>query len=218
MNGLLDTLPTLQRLALAYAPSGAREATLALLALDARLADIVRSASEPMLAQIRLAWWRDMLARDCGERPDGEPLLQALICWQGQESALIALVDGWEHLVADQQLGSEDMLAFCQGRGSAFAGLAGLIDCHDAREVARKAAESWTVADLAKRLQDQREKEAVKSLIGGQDWRRIALPRKLRPLAVLHGLALRDLRKGIARQESGLSMLFVAMRIGLSGR
>jgi hypothetical protein len=36
-------------------------ATLALLALDARLAAILRGRREPIAAQLRLAWWREML-------------------------------------------------------------------------------------------------------------------------------------------------------------
>jgi len=55
---LLDSLGPLNRLALAYAPQSTRLPLLALLALDMRLAGIVRNSREPMLAQLRLAWWR----------------------------------------------------------------------------------------------------------------------------------------------------------------
>ena len=55
---LLDTLAPMHRLALAYAPAEARPAWAGLLALDARLAGVVRAAREPVLGQLRLAWWR----------------------------------------------------------------------------------------------------------------------------------------------------------------
>ncbi len=76
MDDLAETLPTMHRLALAYAPGRTRLAWLALLALDSRLAGVLRSASEPMLAQIRLAWWRDMLARSEADRPRRRTLAQ----------------------------------------------------------------------------------------------------------------------------------------------
>jgi len=58
---LVASLPTASRLALAYAPAKARLQTLALFALDTRLAGLLRNSSEPMLAQLRLSWWRETL-------------------------------------------------------------------------------------------------------------------------------------------------------------
>jgi phytoene synthase len=51
-RSLLEALPTAQRLALSYAPPSARPATLALLALDARLGAAVRQRGEPVLATL----------------------------------------------------------------------------------------------------------------------------------------------------------------------
>jgi phytoene synthase len=218
MAELLESLPVLHRLALAYAPGGMRQATLALLALDARLAETVRSASEPMLAQIRLAWWRDMLARDAADRPAGEPLLAALGPWQGHEAALSALVDGWEELVGLEPLSEQAMRGFCAGRGAAFAALAGIGGHLGAADKARAAGEGWALADLAARLDDAGEREAALSLLRAHDWRRIALPRDLRPIAVLHGLAARDARAGRGFAQPSPGMLLAALRIGLFGR
>lgn len=105
MDDLRETLPAIQRLALAYAPARTRDATLALLALDGRLAGVLRSASEPMLAQIRLAWWRDILGREAAERPSGEPLVALLEPWGREAGELVALVDGWEQLVETESFG-----------------------------------------------------------------------------------------------------------------
>src|SRR5690606_20839572 len=77
-NVLLADLRPAERLALAYAPARARTATLALMALDNRLGTIVRQMREPIAAQLRLAWWRDTLARPVPEWPQGEPVLAAL--------------------------------------------------------------------------------------------------------------------------------------------
>lgn len=218
MDDLRDSLPAMQRMALSYAPAGAREATLALLALDSRLAGVLRGASEPMLAQIRYAWWRDMLVREAENRPGGEPLLALLAGWQGEAAGLVALIDGWEQLVEPESLEPARMRAFCEGRGAACAALARALDCHDAQDQARDAGVGWALADLAARLTDPRERETATGLIGEHDWRRIALPRALRPLAVLHGLASHAARKGQDFGTGGPGTLLRAMRIGLSGR
>ena len=82
----VSSLPLPQRLALSYAPRASRNAFAGLLALDTRFAGIVRHAREPMLAQMRLAWWRDVLAKPAAEWPTGEPLLALLAEWQGESS------------------------------------------------------------------------------------------------------------------------------------
>jgi len=216
MEYLRETLPAMHRLALAYAPKSAREPTLALLALDTRLAAVLRGSSEPVLTQIRLSWWRDMLARDPGDLPSGEPLLAATACWGDDISALIALVDGWEHLVEPDKLGEDAMRAFCEGRGAAWAGLARLAGCPQAQDAARRAGEGWALMDLAARLSDPVEKEAAARLVDEAHWRRIALPRALRPLAILHGLAVDA--AGRRQSASDAGSLMRAVRIGLFGR
>jgi len=218
MEQILDTLPVLHRLALAYAPKRSRGAFLALLALDARLAEVVRSASEPMLAQIRLAWWRDILAREPQDRPQGEPLVVALGTWGGAARNLVALVDGWENLVDEGPLTTGGIRAFCEGRGTAFAALAKVVECPEVCEAARAAGEAWALADLASRLDDPHEREAAMAMVRESEWRRIALPRGLRPLSVLHGLAVSAGPAGQGIGQPQASTLLFAIRIGLFGR
>ena len=59
------------RLAIAYAPLTVRSAFSLLLRFDARFASVVAKASEPMIAQMKLAWWRDSLLRGPETRPKG---------------------------------------------------------------------------------------------------------------------------------------------------
>ena len=99
-EALLEELPQPQRLALAYAPQAARAATLAVFALDARLGAVLRRRGEPVLAQMRFAWWRDMLARDPVQWPRGDEVLGLVAGWR-DPAALIPLVDGWEALLGD---------------------------------------------------------------------------------------------------------------------
>lgn len=97
------TPPT--NLALAYAPTKFRSAFALLLQIDDRFADILRNAREPMIAQIKMAWWREAFGKAPHQRPKGEPLLQALN--QTDDlitfTALEALVLAWENLLGNDE-------------------------------------------------------------------------------------------------------------------
>jgi phytoene synthase len=65
-------------LACLYAAAPARPGLVALFALDAELAQVVAGSSDPLLGEIKLAWWRDRLTElDTGPAP-AQPLLQTL--------------------------------------------------------------------------------------------------------------------------------------------
>jgi 15-cis-phytoene synthase len=211
----LATLPTEQRLALAYAGSSGREILLGFFALDARLAGIVRTASEPLLGQIQLAWWRDQLALPPELRPRGEPLLALLAAWQGEAASLGALVDGWELILADTALDAAALAGHAEARAQAGAALARLLGAEGVADEAQRAVRGWALVDLAVRLGQSAERAAAQALVDQQDWRAAGLPRSLRPLAVLHGLARR--RRGRMELLDGPLALGAALRLGLFG-
>ena len=80
-------------------PRDRRAALAALWALAERLTRLLLDAREPLIGQIKLAWWRDMmvmLASEPAALPKGEPLLAELqATWAGQGS-LDTLVDAAE--------------------------------------------------------------------------------------------------------------------------
>lgn len=202
------------RMALAHAPRAMRAATAGVFALDARLGGIVRRSHEPMLAQLRLAWWRERLAESSAEWPAGEPVLAALRHCHGQHGALVPLVDGWEALTGEAPLPASQIEQFVAGRGEAFAALAQVAGAPASAGEAKRAGAEWALTDLAKRLTDPRERATVAALADAASWSPARLPRPLRPLEVLHGLARRE-RKGAV---GGLGALVTALRIGLIGR
>ncbi len=83
-------------------PHARRAAMSALWGLAARLTKLLIDAREPLIGQIKLAWWRDMagmIASDPGALPKGEPLLAELqATWAGQ-GGLDALVDAAEAML-----------------------------------------------------------------------------------------------------------------------
>ncbi|HEX4846837.1 MAG TPA: hypothetical protein VFV30_01725 [Novosphingobium sp.] len=214
-QALLDELPIERRLAMAYAPAAARPLTLGLFALDTRLAGIVRQASEPLLGQIRLAWWREQLAADPASTPRGEPLLALLADWGARRAALSSLVDGWEALLGGDMLLEEGLERFVHARGAAAALLAQALEQDGVSAEAEQAGRAWAAAELAVRLSDPAERAMALRMAGAADWGRIKLPRALRPLAVLHGLARR--KKGQGALLSGPVDMLVAARLGLTG-
>ncbi|HWV60765.1 MAG TPA: hypothetical protein VN034_08935 [Sphingopyxis sp.] len=83
-------------------PHARRAALSALWGLAARLTKLLLDAREPLIGQIKLAWWRDMaamIANDPAALPKGEPLLAELqASWAGQ-GGLDALVDAAEAML-----------------------------------------------------------------------------------------------------------------------
>lgn len=212
-DALLDLLPIEQRLALAYGSRPARAALLTVLALDARLAGTVRAAREPVLGQIRLAWWRENLAAGVSCLTSPDPLLARIAADQGDLAALIALVDAWEGMVGQGPVGSDALAALAEARALALAAVGARFTQAALSGEVMRAARNWALADLAARLSQPAERDAAAALTAVQDWRRPALPRALRALAVLHGLARRrhDGRPLLAEKRA----FAVALRLGL---
>lgn len=211
-------LAPLSRLVLAYAPARSRADWLTLLALDARLAGVVRQAREPMLAQMRLAWWRDRFAADPAGWPKGEPLLRRLAEWGEPAAALEQLVDGWEALLGEGPLGEGALNTFAQGRVAALAALARRLDSSDAAVAVAVAPVGlrWALADLALHLGDASERDcAVRILANAPTGGRV--PKAMRPLAVLAGLSERAVKRGAGDALDGPRSLLAAIRLGIIG-
>ncbi len=206
------------QIALASARAADREVWRGLFALDARLGRIVAQAREPLLAQMRLAWWRDELAKPAEMRVTGDPTLaEASRYWSGAEAALIELVDGWEGMLGEKPLGNEALCTFARGRGAACAAVARLIGCEDGAESAGRAGEIWALAELAAHARDKGEREIALSLAHALP-RPAAMPRGLRPLTIIDGLSRRAVARGGAPLFGDRWSPLVAFRLGILGR
>ncbi len=219
VNDQIETLPLLQRLALTYAAQNARVETLGLMVLDNRLAGIVSRSTEPMLAQIRLAWWREQLTQNPHEWPKGEPLLALLRHWEGRAAELVMLVNGWECAVSNgTPLSPEDIQQLAEARGAAFGLLAEGLGHSDKANATSQMARAWALADQATHLKEAHDRETARGLLADVTWERQRLPRALRPVAVLNGLAARSSRRGTGLDQLDALSIIPAMRIGLLGR
>lgn len=184
-------LDPIERLALAYATNSSRPAWEALHFFQHRLAETAKPGREPLMIQLRLAWWRDRLSEPAERWPKGEPLLARLRVWESESAALVALVDGWEAKV----VGEDGGVQLARAHVAAYEALARLVgEPHVAavRLTAEQLAQPEPISGAAPRLS-----------------------RKMRPLSVLRAYALRAAR-GV--EPAPLADLAVLMRVGLFGR
>jgi phytoene synthase len=208
-----DPLPPEARLALAWSPPHLRAAFATLLQLDRRLAKIVARTSEPMLGQIRLAWWREALGKPLTARPRGDVVLDALgEHWSGREDLLVAMLDGWECLLAADTLSKDDLVRYAAGRAAPFAGLVATADRALQARITL-AASRYALADLAANLSNPAEREAAIALgLKAQPRPTTRMPRALRGLGVLEALALRALARGGRPLMEGRGASLVALK------
>ena len=176
-DAVLELAPP-ARLAIAYAPSNIRSAFALLLQIDNRFAEILRNAREPMIAQIKMAWWREAFASAADARPKGEPLLQALN-EAGDRiplSALEALASAWEALLGSERFNQEviDVHAELRAEGIflTYAGWMGTVQ--DMRPIGR----NWALDALRIAFPDR---------VADCNMQPAPLPkaRALRPLSIL---------------------------------
>lgn len=206
------------QLMMRHAPGSTRQALGALFALDDRLAQVVRATREPMVVQIRLAWWRDALMRLDVTAPEAEPVLTALAVAALPRGItgvkLAAMVCGWEELIAGD--GVIDFEAYAVGRGRRLFELAAAI-LSDSTDSVGRAGEAWALADLARHLTDASQATAARELSRLAFTAAFAMtwPNSVRALGLLGLIARFDLDE---RGRAPLVRFAVSMRFRISGR
>ena len=183
-------------------------------ALDTLFGSIVLGTSEPIVAQIRLAWWRDQIAAGRDGLSSNDPLLDLIFdTWGTDRTCLIALINGWEALLSDPKNLSE----FVSGRASLTTAIALRLNKPDQANSAELNGKLWAYADLASRFEDGQIREwALRE--ANQIAEGHASPgRELRPLVVLGGLARRALNRGGTPMLGDRLSPLVALRLGIFG-
>ena len=184
-----------RRLALAYVPAARRAALAALWDLDVTLGAVLATGSDPMISQIRLAWWREALEKLDHAGPPAEPLLQALarhVLPAGIGGAeLAAMEEGWTLLLAPDPLGPEALHHYAETRGGRLFALSARLLGADAPGI-----------------------EAAGARPSEARW-----PVPLRPLGMLAALARRDAARGLPLEAQGSPARMLRMlRHRLTGR
>ena len=212
-----ENLPIEQALALSHANGEHKARLAAFLKLDRRLGQFVSQSKEGMLTQMRIAWWRDQFVKPIAERPAGDPILDAFgVHWRGEEAALVALVNGWEALLAEPPLPDEAALEFIGGRAACFAAMARLVGLEERN--ASHCGAMWAFADLASRMSEAEERKIVLGLAEEQCSGSTRLPYNLRSLAILGTLGQRALDRGEGPLVVGRRDIMRVLSLGLTGR
>ncbi len=184
------------RLAIAYAPADLRAAFALLLNFDDRLANIVGRANEPMIAQMKLAWWREAILREPAARPKGEPIFQLLgdLSVADTDAAMLQLIDSWGLLLSVDEWTHDTLESFGALRSAAiFGSYARWIRSHD--DVSAMG-EAWALDDLRGRFGEHlaHQRSGLEPVC--------RTTRRLRPLSIL-ALA--------ATSPSGVRMIWHAL-------
>ena len=147
----------------------------------------------------------------------GEPLLAEIERYWGADAGrLVPLVDGWENLLGERPMASEDIEAFAAGRGEALGAFAELAGESTERAAATVAGRTWALSEFATPSSDPDERASALMLAANT---RFILPRSraLRGLSVLGGLANRALQAGQPLLHDRRAVL-TAIRLGMLGR
>lgn len=200
MSSGLSVLDPEHRLALAYASAKNRVAFAALFQFDRVLASAVSAASEPILGQIRLSWWREMIeaARPSAAADPLAATLGAIATDHSIAAEMVSMVNGWESLLAPLPLAVEELEVYAKGRGAGLFGSAAKVAGCDSN-AAERAGEGWALADFAFHCSDRatagRALFLANARLDGGD----TLPRPLLPLTILRRFARRDAARGLDR-------------------
>jgi phytoene synthase len=191
-----------------------RPAIEALWQVDAAMGDVVARATQPALAAVKLAWWRDRLEELDTGPPPAEPRLRAaadyLLPASVTGAELATLEDGWAAL-----LGEEVDAARVAERGIQLFRLAArLLGADDAR--IGEAGALYALVSVGRRgVPELLDKAGTYAPV----LVRQRFPRPLRPLTGLARLAVRDLKRGAPFEIEGSPPRLAAMlRHRLTGR
>ncbi|MEP2989016.1 MAG: squalene/phytoene synthase family protein [Parasphingorhabdus sp.] len=199
MESVNDSLNPLKLLILSYAKKEDRRKFEFLFAFDSRLAEVIRSTSEPLIGQMRLTWWRDILTKVADDRPEGEPLVELFNNIEHEGlfvSHLSALLDGWEIMLDDFPWDDRQFENYALNRGVGFFGFASskpeLSDEHI------KIAKLWALWDFATHCSDAKMRnEAFARCVNlSKETEQPSFDKNGRPLSILCKLAMRDAKSG----------------------
>ena len=120
-----------------FAPAARREALWALYAFNHELARAREVVSQPMLALIRLQWWREVVEGAARAHEVAGPVRAALDSGLLNPDALLAMIEARE-LEAEEAVDAAQFQAYMRGAGGALMAEAGrVLGASEAGELAR---------------------------------------------------------------------------------
>ena len=151
-----------RRLALAYVPAARRAALEALWRLDVTLGSVLATGREPLISQIRLAWWREALEKLDREPPPAEPVLEARRATSSPPASAAPSWRRWRRAgrrsCRPSRWEPDELQLYAAARGGRLFALSARLLGADEPGVAA-AGEAWALVDLARRSGNPAEAE-----------------------------------------------------------
>jgi 15-cis-phytoene synthase len=169
-----------QHLSLAYAPAEKRAFLEALWTIDASFASVALSAREPMIARIRLAWWKENGLTSPPPDALGEAVALIKQAHSDVMDGLAGLIEAW-----DLWLDGESKVEAAQERGRALFRAACLVLTGGTKPAVEQAGALWSCVELGQPVSEESQRLDRRALRG-----------PLMPLGILATLALADAGRG----------------------
>ncbi|MCG6120724.1 MAG: squalene/phytoene synthase family protein, partial [Blastomonas sp.] len=199
-------------LASSYGDAQMRSWCHALFAFDAQIAGIVLQAREPMLAQIRLQWWHDVIGKPAAGRPSANPVLAALLPIEADgldlKAALGPVIRGWEAALEIDQ--PDAVQEFASGRGAliaAFQPLAPDVSRDDLAQIGT----AWALWDMVRFHRRTAALDAAVAATKVAALKPLSLPRKLRPISIIARAVRLDIARGGMERPWGSPGVFLGL-------
>ena len=208
-------------LALSYIPAARRSAVEALWHLDLALGNALSGGREPLISQIKLAWWREALERLDAEKAPAEPVLSALaslVLPRGVKGAdLAAMERGWALLLTPDPLTPEQLAAYASARGGVLFRCSASLLGGSASEDVQRGGEAWALADLARHSGSETDAIAAAAGVRVRE-SAFRWPSRLRPLGMLVQLAQRDSAGPPWEEQGAPGRMWRMLRHRMTGR
>lgn len=199
-----------------FAPAAARETLWALYAFNHELARARETVREPMMAMIRLQWWREVVEGARRRHEVAEPLGAALDSGALRPTDLLAIIEGREMEPEDAWI---DAVAATAGTLATAAGHA--LGAPDSEAIAAAGA-AYGAAGVLRNRAVAGETALPDLAAAGQDWLRQAragrIPRSALAAALPAAFAARDLRRTSPVIERGLGDKLAVVSAAARGR
>ncbi|HYZ64784.1 MAG TPA: squalene/phytoene synthase family protein [Acetobacteraceae bacterium] len=202
-----------------FAPAAKREALFTLYAFNHELARAREVAREPMMALIRLQWWREVVEGAHRRHEVAEPLREALDADALKSHDLLALIEGRE---SDPATTLDDWASHLRNTAGTLAVAAGRSLGATEFEALRDFGAAYGAAGVLRNaaLSGTRPPTGLADL--GQTWlaqgRRLGVPRQALVAALPAVFAARDLRRSRPVRERGAGDKLAVVLAAATGR
>ncbi len=202
-----------------FAPAERRGALWALYAFNHELARARESVREPMMALIRLQWWREVVEGARRRHEIAEPLRDALDAGALRQADLIAAIEGRE---ADLPITAEAWIAYVDSTAGTVAAAAGHALGAEEVDAIQAAGAAYGAAGVLRNRALTGEAPIAGLAEAGRTWLRTArrdrIPRRALAAALPAVFAARDLRRTTPVRARGAGDKLAVVLASATGR